>query len=460
MGVTVMRPLTSGIFQRLVPHLAPQWRRSHDVNEVALKFVLSDSRVHVANVGMRWPEEVAKNVACVESFVPDVRRRRPAAGHGRGVRDRGPGEQPMTDSVAERRKQLLARLFPEGVPTLWCPLLTHYTADGAVDTARMAAHLAHLSRGVKGYLIPGTTGDGWELTPEETRTVTAFAVESARERELHLLIGILQREAPAAREEMEKTAAWLQEITGADSPLEAMRRARVSGFAVCPPAGEERPQDGIRDALAGLLSLELPLALYQLPQVTRNEMSPEVVAALAARFPNLILLKDSSGADRVALAGGDLPHVFLVRGAEGGFAGWLRAGGGPYDGFLLSTANCLAPELAEVLRLAQAGKREEAEAISAAPVLADRGHVHRGRGGAGRERLHECEQGDGPLLRLRLGGGGGSPAPTTLRRHAPRRGDPPHGRGAVATRRDAGAGLPGVETHRGRVRAWRCPWPR
>jgi dihydrodipicolinate synthase/N-acetylneuraminate lyase len=271
----------------------------------------------------------------------------------------------MTDSVAEQRRQLLARLFPEGVPTLWCPLLTHYTADGAVDTARMAAHLAHLSRWVKGYLIPGTTGDGWELTPEETRTVTAFAVESARERELHLLIGILQREAPAARDEMEKTAAWLQQITGADSALEAMRLARVSGFAVCPPAGEERPQEGIRDALAGLLSLELPLALYQLPQITKNEMSPEVVAALAARFPNLILLKDSSGADRVALAGGDLPHVFLVRGAEGGFARWLRAGGGPYDGFLLSTANCLAPELAEVLRLAQAGKREEAEAISA-----------------------------------------------------------------------------------------------
>jgi hypothetical protein len=26
--------------------------------------------VHVANVGMRWPHEVAKNVALVESFTP------------------------------------------------------------------------------------------------------------------------------------------------------------------------------------------------------------------------------------------------------------------------------------------------------------------------------------------------------------------------------------------------------
>jgi len=70
MGVSVMRPLTSGIFQRLAGYVAPRWHEAHDLYEVALKFVLSDSRVHVANVGMRWPEEVKKNVALVESFRP------------------------------------------------------------------------------------------------------------------------------------------------------------------------------------------------------------------------------------------------------------------------------------------------------------------------------------------------------------------------------------------------------
>jgi aryl-alcohol dehydrogenase-like predicted oxidoreductase len=70
MGVAVMRPMTSGIFQRLASYLASQWHQANDLYEVALKFVLSDSRVHVANVGMRWPQEVASNVAMVESFVP------------------------------------------------------------------------------------------------------------------------------------------------------------------------------------------------------------------------------------------------------------------------------------------------------------------------------------------------------------------------------------------------------
>ena len=70
MGVAVMRPMTSGILQRIAEYLAPEWQQAHDLYDVALKFVLSDSRVHVANVGMRWPEEVARNVALVESFRP------------------------------------------------------------------------------------------------------------------------------------------------------------------------------------------------------------------------------------------------------------------------------------------------------------------------------------------------------------------------------------------------------
>ena len=43
------------MLQRTVQFLQPSWR-SNEVYEVALKCVLSDSRVHVANVGMRWPD--------------------------------------------------------------------------------------------------------------------------------------------------------------------------------------------------------------------------------------------------------------------------------------------------------------------------------------------------------------------------------------------------------------------
>jgi aryl-alcohol dehydrogenase-like predicted oxidoreductase len=70
LGVAVMRPMTSGIMQRIAQYIAPQWS-AEEMYAVALKFVLSDSRVHVANVGMRWPAEVAANVALVEAFRPE-----------------------------------------------------------------------------------------------------------------------------------------------------------------------------------------------------------------------------------------------------------------------------------------------------------------------------------------------------------------------------------------------------
>lgn len=69
LGVAVMRPLTSGILQRTLRFLKPELPVD-EVYEVALKFVLSDSRVHVANVGMRWPAEVDRNVDLAENFVP------------------------------------------------------------------------------------------------------------------------------------------------------------------------------------------------------------------------------------------------------------------------------------------------------------------------------------------------------------------------------------------------------
>jgi dihydrodipicolinate synthase/N-acetylneuraminate lyase len=117
-------------------------------------------------------------------------------------------------------------------------------------------------------------------------------------------------------------------------------------------------------ALSGILSLGVPTALYQLPQVTQNEMSPALVADLAGRFSNFILFKDTSGTDHVAASGLDFGGVFLVRGMEGAYTRWLKAGGDPYDGFLLSTANSFAPQLHQVRELLLAHRRLAAQALS------------------------------------------------------------------------------------------------
>jgi aryl-alcohol dehydrogenase-like predicted oxidoreductase len=70
-GVVTMRTMTSGILQREVGFLAPHIA-ANDLYEIALKFVLSDSRIASGIVGMRFPSEVDQNVKLVESFVPPV----------------------------------------------------------------------------------------------------------------------------------------------------------------------------------------------------------------------------------------------------------------------------------------------------------------------------------------------------------------------------------------------------
>ena len=98
-----------------------------------------------------------------------------------------------------------------------------------------------------------------------------------------------------------------------------------------------------------VLKARAPIALYQLPQVTQNEIGAELVSKMAARFSNFIMFKDSSGTDRVVSSGKDLGGVFTVRGAEGDYSRQLKVTGGSYDGFLLSTANCFAGEFRQMI---------------------------------------------------------------------------------------------------------------
>ena len=71
-----------------------------------------------------------------------------------------------------------------------------------------------------------------------------------------------------------------------------------------------------------------------------------------------------SGEDKVALEsdGSELP--FLLRGAEGNYAQWLKESGGPYHGLLLSTANCFPRELKEIIVLLENENIEEAVKLS------------------------------------------------------------------------------------------------
>lgn len=266
--------------------------------------------------------------------------------------------------ISERRRNLLRELVGEPVPRLWCPPLTHYTPDLEIDQDRMAAHWGFMAPHVNAFLVPGSTGDAWEMNDSEVRDLIDLSLKLAVDWNISLLMGVLKDDALTTRQGISEVISTLKRKTGKDNPIEAMKAGRVCGFTICPPRGSELNQDEIEVQLESVLELGLPMVLYQLPQVTGNEMSPSLVEKLGDRYANLVLLKDSSGEDRVALEVDGRNLLFLLRGAEGRYAQWLQESGGPYHGLLLSTANCFPRELKNIVALLEEGLGDEATALS------------------------------------------------------------------------------------------------
>jgi dihydrodipicolinate synthase/N-acetylneuraminate lyase len=250
------------------------------------------------------------------------------------------------------------------VPRLWCPPLTHFRPDGGLDAPRIARHLQVLSPYVRGVLVPGSTGEGWDLSDAEVRELLTIVLDAAQPLGISILVGVLRHDPAEMLDVIRSTSDWLCARTSTPAPRAAMSRCGVVGFTVCPPRGAMLGQDALYAALADVLSLEHPTAIYQLPQVTGNEIGPETAARLAAEYANFFLLKDTSGDDRIVRSPCDLQGVFTVRGAEGDYARWVKSGGGPYDGFLLSSANCLARDLAVMMTLLDQGRVDEAQRAS------------------------------------------------------------------------------------------------
>ena len=266
--------------------------------------------------------------------------------------------------VFESRSKLIHEIFPSGITGLWCPLLTHYKDDKSIDPDRMSAHLGHIVPWVRGFLVPGSTGDGWELSDVETLKVVEFAVKESRTHELFLLLGVLKPDAESMKKTIGDMLNLLRQMTGIDDAGQCLRAAGVCGLTACPPGGSMRSQAEIFESFAGILDMGLPVALYQLPQVTENEITPETFQRLVEKYPNLIFFKDTSGNDRIAQSGIDTGGIYLTRGAEKDYAGWLKGAGGLYDGFLLASANSFPKQLSSLIGYVRGGDLPSAKMIS------------------------------------------------------------------------------------------------
>ncbi len=270
----------------------------------------------------------------------------------------------MQEEVVKKRQEIIFDLFPEGIPSLWCPMIVHYTPKGQIDLDHMEKHMRFMIPDVRSFLLIGSAGDGWELNSGEKETLLRACVEWSKRYGIRMLLGVLQPEIGESSREIVKWLEWFKAYANTLDAAQAMRDCGVVGFTVCAPRGAELTQQTILNELESVLQLNLPVAIYQLPQVTQNEIAPETLSLLAGKYPNFYLFKDTSGSDSALLSGLDFGGVFFVRGMEGAYFDWYAMNKVRYPGFLLSSANCFASTLMRTLTAARAGDDTLAKSCS------------------------------------------------------------------------------------------------
>jgi len=155
-------------------------------------------------------------------------------------------------------------------------LITPFTQRGEIDTKAHTHNMRVLAdRGIEGFVIGGSNGEGPYLEPGERQQL----VKAGRRRKAHLMVGI-------AAESTRMALAQVAEATegGADTLL-----------VLTPTTLTRGRDDAVVDFYRAVADqAKVPTLLYSVPSVTAYSLPIKLIARLS-RHENIIGMKDSSG---------------------------------------------------------------------------------------------------------------------------------------------------------------------
>jgi 4-hydroxy-2-oxoglutarate aldolase len=242
---------------------------------------------------------------------------------------------------------------------LMVPAVSTFHANGDLDGVAFRANLdAHLSHGVDGVLVAGSSGESALLDDADRRTL----LEWARER------------IPANK--------WLLAGVGSESTRQTLSRAHdaksigaTAALVISPHYFLKRMTEAALLAHFRRVADEspLPVMLYNMPAYAHVVLSPALVAEMA-QHPNVIGMKDSAGNLPVLAqyleAQSDSFRVITGSGAT--VAPALKAGAA---GAILAIALYAGPAVRLMFDAARAGRLDDAAAmqVKLAPIATDIG---------------------------------------------------------------------------------------
>ena len=240
---------------------------------------------------------------------------------------------------------------------VFVPVTTPFRGDD-VAPERLADNLRTWSATpLAGYVVLGSTGEFPMLSEAERDRVLAAAREAIPRDRCY----IAGTGADSTRHTIRQTRRAAE--LGADAAIVITPHYFTKGFSA--PAAQVRHYLAVADASP------IPVLIYNFPVNTGINLEADTVARIAAH-PNVRGIKDSSGhIPQCAQIIDQTPKSFHV--LVGSAAALLPALAIGASGGILALALIAPREFCDVYRLARAGRWDEAKAIAARMLLADRG---------------------------------------------------------------------------------------
>lgn len=230
-------------------------------------------------------------------------------------------------------------------------MVTPFNADGSVNYEK-AADLAEwlINNGSDGLVVAGSTGEAATMSAEEKLELFRVVVNRINKR-VPVIAG-----------------------TGSNNTADSVKMTKmaeamgVDGVLIVGPYYNKPTQEGFYQHFAAVAqSTGLPIIVYNVPGRTASNISPAIVARLAADFENIVAIKEAAGnVAQVAELYSVLPENFTIySGDDGLILPFMSVGAA---GLISVLSNIGGGILQDVMQAYEDGRVREAAKLNAGMV--------------------------------------------------------------------------------------------
>lgn len=230
-------------------------------------------------------------------------------------------------------------------------MVTPFNADGSVNYEK-AADLAEwlINNGSDGLVVAGSTGEAATMSAEEKLELFRVVVNRINKR-VPVIAG-----------------------TGSNNTADSVKMTKmaeamgVDGALIVGPYYNKPTQEGFYQHFAAVAqSTGLPIIVYNVPGRTASNISPAIVARLAADFENIVAIKEATGnVAQVAELYSVLPEEFTIySGDDGLILPFMSVGA---TGLISVLSNIGGGILQDVMQAYEDGRVREAAKLNARMV--------------------------------------------------------------------------------------------